>query len=979
MSKRLMMINYVSGEESRIAIVEDGKLEELYQERAGSESHVGNIYKGRVTNVEPAIQAAFVDFGLERNGFLHISDLHPMYFPSDHREELEAVGKKTPRRERPPIQQCLRRGQEILVQVLKEGIGSKGPTLTSYLSIPGRYLVMMPFMERLGVSRKIEDDEQRRVIRKMLDELNPPEGFGFIIRTAGLDRTKTDLKRDLAYLQRLWKAIEKRRNQIRVGELYAESDLVIRTLRDVYSSDIEKVIVDDVDAARAAAEFLAISNPRSGSSVMVYKESIPLFHRYDIERQIENIHAREVPLPSGGSLVIEATEALVAVDVNSGRMRNNSDAETTAFRTNVEACDEICRQLRLRDLGGVVVLDLIDMRQSKNRRSIEQRFRENLKKDRARTRALAISQFGIMELTRQRMRPSLQRSVYVECAACRGEGQVKSPESVVLDVMRQLALAMQPKQATRIELTVSPDVAFLLLNQKRAALVQLEKAFDKPVIVRVNGSGPIDFIQVRATDDRGGEIAPPRLSDFPKPELESIENVVDAAEDDLDDVDQAPETEPQSTSSASATEADPSETADSDVASEEQTESAPKKKRRRRRRRGRGKGQSGETQEQGDQPLADGQAGADAQPLDVDDTAEANADQEPDVASHAADGEQLSDAASTFDPDPAAPPQPQTAATLSLERPQGTAALAKAQPSTAAEPPEAASDRHPHTDANVDRSAGQNPPAAAVSGSPATPSQAPPAARTPQRSRLMQHRKPANRLVSIDSPPTPTPGMAPGSSSGIAAGTASGATGRHGAPARSGTSGGSGPSGREGTPKDGGTSEPDRASGTSGGKKASGAGDDRRPSEQTSQKSAASESSGGQQAGAAEPPSVAPVAVDDSADGRPASDDQVADASEADAPPRKAAPRRRKRSRKKAQPVAAEQAEAVEVPPPQSTQDAPKKSGRSRKKAKTAKKTDSAAGSGSDGNAPTAPAGTGYRNTMRGDTAATQAEPAEVN
>ncbi|MCC5828386.1 MAG: Rne/Rng family ribonuclease [Phycisphaeraceae bacterium] len=722
MSKRLMLINYVPGEESRIAIAEDGRLEELYQERAGSESHVGNIYKGRVTNVEPAIQAVFVDFGLERNGFLHISDLHPMYFPAEAREELEAVGKKTPRRERPPIQQCLRRGQEILVQVLKEGIGSKGPTLTSYLSIPGRYLVMMPFMERLGVSRKIEDDEQRRTVRKMLDELDPPDGFGFIIRTAGLDRTKTDLKRDMAYLQRLWKALEKRRGAIRVGELYAESDLVIRTLRDVYSSDIDKVIVDDVEAAQRAAEFLAISNPRSGSAVMVYDDPVPLFHRYDIERQIENIHAREVPLPSGGSLVIEATEALVAIDVNSGRMRNNSDAETTAYRTNVEACDEICRQLRLRDLGGVVVLDLIDMRATKNRRAIEQRFRENLKKDRARTRILAISQFGIMEMTRQRMRPSLQKSVYIECAACHAEGYVRSSESVVLDVMRRLALAMQPERVVSIELTVSPDVAFLLLNQKRAGLVALEQQFGKHVVVRVNASGTIDFIQIVARDERGGEVPPPPIASLPQSNLKAIEHVIG----DIDDV--AWHEEPVAADSSSD---DPADSTEADEA-----ESGPRKKRRRRRRRGRGKFKNLAEGETGEESTDDPSGQSEAMKRDPD--SEAAGGQVPRETSSDQIEAQLAEASDAPEEDDSRDTREPAAHGLMLEGLEGTAALE--QTPAVGEPVGAKADS-----ADESQSTNQPPPEA-----PSKPS-------TPPRSRLMQHRKPANRLVSYESPLTPRP------------------------------------------------------------------------------------------------------------------------------------------------------------------------------------------------------------------------------
>ena len=501
-----MLINFVPDEECRIAIVEGGVLEEYYQERASSESHVSNIYKGRVTNVESSIQAAFVDFGLDRNGFLHISDLHPKYFPGDAREEFEKVGSKTPRRDRPPIQKCLRRGQEVLVQVLKEGIGSKGPTLTSYLSIPGRFLVMMPNMTRLGVSRKVDDEEERRNTRDLLRELDPPDGFGFIVRTAGVGQTKTDLKRDLAYLQRLWKNIERKRKRTKgTGELYTESDLIIRTLRDVFTNDIKRIVIDDLDAARRADDFLRVSNPRSKTKVVYYEDPVPLFHRFEIERQIDDINARQVELPSGGSLVIDQTEALVAIDVNSGKSRDAQDAETNAYRTNQEAVDEICRQLRLRDLGGVIVNDLIDMRQQKHRRTIEQRIRNNLKKDRARTRIGAISQFGILEMTRQRMRPSLKKSIYNECSHCAGTGYVKSAESVLLMVMRRLALVMHREDVAKIELTISPDAAFHLLNRKRKHLVGLEARHNKPVLVRVGGHC-IDYVEIAAFDDRGGVV-----------------------------------------------------------------------------------------------------------------------------------------------------------------------------------------------------------------------------------------------------------------------------------------------------------------------------------------------------------------------------------------------------------------------------------------------------------------------------------------
>ncbi|MEZ6191118.1 MAG: Rne/Rng family ribonuclease [Phycisphaerales bacterium] len=501
-----MLINYVPGEECRIAIVVDGSLEEFYQERASAGSTVGNIYKGKVTNVEPSIQAAFVDFGEGRNGFLHITDLHPSYFSGKHHEDTEQVGSKTPRHERPLIQRCLKRGQDILVQVLKEGIGTKGPTLTSYLSIPGRFLVMMPQMQRLGVSRKVDDDEARREMKKVLAELNPPEGFGFIIRTAGLGQTKTDLKRDLAYLVRLWKSIERRKSELKgVGELYTEQDLIIRTIRDVFTNDISRVVIDNPQAAKRANDFLTIASPRSKPKVAYYHDPVPLFHRFDIERQIESINAREVPLKSGGSLVFDQAEALVAIDVNSGKSRSARDAESNAFNTNMEAVDEICRQLRLRDLGGVIVNDLIDMRDLKRRRQVETRFRNNLKKDRARTRVGSISQFGLLEMTRQRMRPSLASSLSSACTACAGRGHVKSPESVVLDVMRRLALVLSRSEVVRAELIISPDAAFQLLNRKRGQLVELETRYGKPVTVRVGGPS-VDFVDIRLFDERGGQM-----------------------------------------------------------------------------------------------------------------------------------------------------------------------------------------------------------------------------------------------------------------------------------------------------------------------------------------------------------------------------------------------------------------------------------------------------------------------------------------
>lgn len=541
MSKQ-MLINYVPGEACRIAITEGElknasgksvghkKLDEFYYERAASETLVGNIYKGRVTNVESSIQAAFVDFGEERSGFLHVTDLHPSYFPKADRQEFEKVGLKTSRKERPPIQQSLKRGQEIIVQVIKEGINTKGPTVTSYLSIPGRFLVMMPYMEGLGVTRKIEEEESRREMKKALEELKPAPGAGYIVRTAGMGQTKAELKRDLSYLQRLLKTLETRRKTVgKVGELYREQDLVIRTLRDVYTSDIESVVVDNAKAAKRASDFLKIANPRAKSNVVFYSDPVPIYHRFGIEPQVESIFDREVPLPSGGSLVFDQTEALVAVDVNSGQSRSAKDAETNAFNTNNEAVTEIVRQLRLRDLGGVVALDLIDMMAMRHRKKIEQKMRNLLKDDRARTRVGSISQFGVLEMTRQRMRPSLKKTLFHNCPNCAGEGYIKDVESVVQDIFRRLVPVLHHPKVNQIELTISGDVAFQILNTRRSDLVRLELAHSKKVMVRVGGSA-VDFVTIVALDERGVKLDPTKLTKD-KSTTTSLDDVLLAMDD----------------------------------------------------------------------------------------------------------------------------------------------------------------------------------------------------------------------------------------------------------------------------------------------------------------------------------------------------------------------------------------------------------------------------------------------------------------
>ncbi|MHC4742658.1 MAG: Rne/Rng family ribonuclease, partial [Planctomycetota bacterium] len=433
-------------------------------------------------------------FGVGKNGFLHISDLHPRYFGGKDDKKIENIGRRKALKERPPIQSCLKKGREIVVQVTKEGVKTKGPTLSTYLALPGKYLVMMPWMRRLGVSHKIEDEEERKRLRQILTDASPPKGQGFIIRTAGEGCSKRDIQNDLKYLQRLWRAIEKRiETEGKIGELYQESDLVIRALRDVFNSGIAKVLCDSESVTRKIKDFLSIVTPRLKRRVSYYNEKVPLFHKYKIENEIAKIQARKVDLKGGGSIVIEQTEALVAIDVNSGRAKKQKSAEMTAFESNIEAAKEIARQLRLRDLGGLIVCDFIDMRNARHRKEVEKAFRAAMKTDRARSKVLGISRFGVVEMTRQRMRPSLQSSTYLACPNCAGSGFVKSHESLAIEIIRLLNLSASNKKIKRIELSVSPEVADYLQNQKRGVILGIEQTTEK----RINIHSVADYIGER--------------------------------------------------------------------------------------------------------------------------------------------------------------------------------------------------------------------------------------------------------------------------------------------------------------------------------------------------------------------------------------------------------------------------------------------------------------------------------------------------
>jgi ribonuclease E len=532
-AKPQVMIVNDTPEECRIGILEENVLQAYFAERTATATHVGNIYKGRVLNIEPAIQAAFVDFGEGASGFLHISDLHPKFFPG--KERMERVGKKIPRRERPLIQEALKKGQEITVQVIKEGIGSKGPTLTSYISLPGRLLVMMPDMGRVGVSRKVEDEDERRSMRRMLDSLELPEGFGFIMRTAGYERSHSELKRDAAYLTRLWEAMQARTAKTSGPcALYTEGDLLIRTIRDSGDPCMKGIVVDSVSAFDRASQYLDVVAPSRAPAVYYYDRPIPIFSAFGIEEQVELLHQREVPLPSGGALVIDQTEAMVAIDVNSGRSRAARDSETNAYQTNIEAVREICRQLRLRDLGGLIVNDLIDMRMSKHRKDIEARIEEELKRDRAKATHLPISEFGMVEMTRQRMRPSMRKTHYIDCPHCAGAGEVRMPDVVAADALRRISLLFAYLAVKRVHLTVTSRVAGELLSVRRRALQELEEKFGKQVEVTIDDHLRADQFRAAAFDERNHAIELDRLPRPPRPLLADLYTEIPEYVDDED-------------------------------------------------------------------------------------------------------------------------------------------------------------------------------------------------------------------------------------------------------------------------------------------------------------------------------------------------------------------------------------------------------------------------------------------------------------
>ncbi len=468
-----MLFNATQSEELRVAIVDGQKLIDLDIEHAGKEQRKSNIYKGVITRIEPSLEAAFVDYGTDRHGFLPFKEVARSYY----QDKPEGRAR---------IQDVLKEGQELIVQVDKDERGNKGAALTTLISLAGRYLVLMPNNPRGGgVSRRIEG-EDRNELRDVMAQLEVANGMSIIARTAGIGRNVEELQWDLSYLTQLWTAIEGASKESGAYLIYQEGSLVIRAIRDYFSADIGEILIDTPDIYEQAIQFMSHVMPGNVARVKLYQDEIPLFSRFQIEHQIESAFSREVRLPSGGAIVIDHTEALVSIDVNSGRSTKGSDIEHTAFNTNVEAAEEVARQLRLRDLGGLVVIDFIDMENQRNQRAVEDTLRDALHHDRARVQTGKISRFGLLELSRQRLRPSLGETNHIPCPRCSGTGHIRGIESTALHILRITQEEAMKENSAVIQVQLPVEVATFLLNEKRADIHKIEQRMGVEVVLIPN-------------------------------------------------------------------------------------------------------------------------------------------------------------------------------------------------------------------------------------------------------------------------------------------------------------------------------------------------------------------------------------------------------------------------------------------------------------------------------------------------------------
>lgn len=488
-----MLINATHAEEMRVALVDGQKLYDLDIENRTRLQKKANIYVGKITRVEPSLEAAFVDFGAERHGFLSVKEIAREYF---YRDPKDVDGKFS-------IRDVVKEGTRLIVQVDKEERGNKGAALTTFISLPGRYMVLMPNNPRAGgISRRIEGDD-RTELREALSALDIPDGMGVIIRTAGVGRSAEELQWDLNYLLQLWEAVSKAGEENRSPVLlYQESNVLIRAVRDYLRDDVDQVLIDSPDAFKQAMDFVSMVMPKYEQRIKLYEDNTPLFNRFQIESQIETAFGREVRLPSGGSIVIDPTEALVSIDINSARATKGVNIEETALQTNLEAADEVARQLRLRDMGGLIVIDFIDMLAARNQRAVETRMRDALAIDRARVQVGRISRFGLLEMSRQRLRPSLGETSAIVCPRCTGQGTIRDTKSLSLSILRLLEEEAIKERTAEVRAIVPVDVAAYLLNEKRVALSEIETLTRVRVLVIPNPNLETPHFEVtRLRDD----------------------------------------------------------------------------------------------------------------------------------------------------------------------------------------------------------------------------------------------------------------------------------------------------------------------------------------------------------------------------------------------------------------------------------------------------------------------------------------------
>jgi ribonuclease E len=472
-----LLINAEEPEECRIAIIEDGRVESFHVTTIVHEQTKGNIYKGRVTAIEPNLQVAFIDIGTGKNGFLPFSEIHPEYYSCDkaaqkHWKDLH-------------IQDVIKKGQEILVQIVKETTGTKGASVTTYLSLPGRFLVLMPGSDSHGISRKIENEEERAKLRTMMNSLTIPEGIGYIIRTASESITKTALNKDLRYLLRLWNETKKRgQAAISPALIYKDQDIIAKVLRDYYSPDIQEILVDTKETQKQVLGFLKLLPAKQRkTNVRLHQGSRPIFNQYGVEDQIEQIYQPVVKLPSGGSIVINPTEALVAIDVNSGRTAKDKNFAETIFLANMEAAKELARQLRLRDLGGLIVVDFIDMRNARHIREVQKEVKASMKRDRAKVDISRISRFGLMQISRQKLGRPIEMGSYHVCEYCQGRGVTRSVETQSLSYLRHIQTGISHKNVVGATCRLPVKVSQYLLNNKREELLEMENKYNAEIMI----------------------------------------------------------------------------------------------------------------------------------------------------------------------------------------------------------------------------------------------------------------------------------------------------------------------------------------------------------------------------------------------------------------------------------------------------------------------------------------------------------------